>query len=168
MELSHLTPTLCPSSPCAESDFSFLAQQHEMEQVMEKLQQINQSLELMLTAMESAQKQLEKHLQHIHDVLNPTSELGWVMEGRWLIVGTDVRLLLLDLQVGAQVSSPPASTMYPTLSCLWHYWCPRSPVPSSSSCSSPSAPSVCSLASQRSQLVWPSLWQVGIGVGEPG
>ncbi|XP_030827523.1 uncharacterized protein LOC115917540 [Camarhynchus parvulus] len=36
-----------------------------LQEVMEKLQKVNQSLELMLTALEDAQSQLEKHLEHL-------------------------------------------------------------------------------------------------------
>ncbi|XP_066064262.1 protein brambleberry-like [Chamaea fasciata] len=36
-----------------------------LQEVMEKLQRVNQSLELMLTALEDAQSHLEKHLEHL-------------------------------------------------------------------------------------------------------
>ncbi|XP_064562860.1 uncharacterized protein LOC135444714 isoform X1 [Zonotrichia leucophrys gambelii] len=36
-----------------------------LQEVMEKLQRVNQSLELMLTALENAQSRLEKHLEHL-------------------------------------------------------------------------------------------------------
>ncbi|KAL9869896.1 protein brambleberry-like isoform 2-T2 [Geothlypis trichas] len=36
-----------------------------LQQMMEKLQRVNQSLELMLTALEDAQSRLEKHLEHL-------------------------------------------------------------------------------------------------------
>uniref|UniRef100_A0A8C5NK46 Uncharacterized protein n=1 Tax=Junco hyemalis TaxID=40217 RepID=A0A8C5NK46_JUNHY len=36
-----------------------------LQEVMEKLQRVNQSLELMLTALEDAQSRLEKHLEHL-------------------------------------------------------------------------------------------------------
>ncbi|XP_058669485.1 uncharacterized protein LOC131563444 [Ammospiza caudacuta] len=36
-----------------------------LQEVMEKLQKVNQSLELVLTALEDAQSQLEKHLEHL-------------------------------------------------------------------------------------------------------
>ncbi|KAM6102870.1 uncharacterized protein LJ206_010436 [Theristicus caerulescens] len=42
-----------------------------MEEVMEKLRQVNRSLGLMLAAVEDAQSQLENHLQHLHTVLDP-------------------------------------------------------------------------------------------------
>ncbi|XP_075271542.1 protein brambleberry-like [Opisthocomus hoazin] len=54
-----------------ESDLALLlAQQRRMEEVMEKLQHISRSLELMLAAMEGARSQLEKHLQNLHAVLD--------------------------------------------------------------------------------------------------
>ncbi|TRZ13046.1 hypothetical protein HGM15179_014077 [Zosterops borbonicus] len=36
-----------------------------LQEVMEKLQRVNQSLEMMLTALEDAQSRLEKHLEHL-------------------------------------------------------------------------------------------------------
>ncbi|KAK2512615.1 hypothetical protein Q9233_016144, partial [Columba guinea] len=57
-----------------------LTQQHQVEEMMEKLQQVNQSLGLMLVAMEGAQNQLEKHLQHLHANLDPA--------GQWLVTAT--------------------------------------------------------------------------------
>ncbi|XP_042642226.1 protein brambleberry-like [Tyto alba] len=51
-----------------------LAQQQRMEEVMEKLQQVNQSLGLVLTAVEGARSQLENHLQHLHTVLDPPGQ----------------------------------------------------------------------------------------------
>ncbi|XP_040979104.1 protein brambleberry-like isoform X2 [Aquila chrysaetos chrysaetos] len=58
-----------------ESDLALLlAQQRRVEEVMEKLRQVNQSLGLMLATMEDARSQLENHLQHFHAILNPA---GW-------------------------------------------------------------------------------------------
>ncbi|KAM9644163.1 protein brambleberry-like [Morphnus guianensis] len=58
-----------------ESDLALLlAQQRRVEEVMEKLRQVNQSLGLMLVTMEDARSRLENHLQHLHAVLDPA---GW-------------------------------------------------------------------------------------------
>ncbi|KAM6446051.1 protein brambleberry-like [Rhynochetos jubatus] len=74
VQLPPLILMLYPSPPRAECDLSLLlAQQRQMEEVMEKLQRVNQSLGLMLVAMEGAQSQLENHLQHLHAILDPTS-----------------------------------------------------------------------------------------------
>ncbi|XP_072707883.1 protein brambleberry-like isoform X2 [Ciconia boyciana] len=55
-----------------ESDLTLLlAQQSRMEEVMEKLRQVNRSLGLMLVAMEGARSRLENHLQQFHAVLDP-------------------------------------------------------------------------------------------------
>ncbi|OPJ86837.1 hypothetical protein AV530_008869 [Patagioenas fasciata monilis] len=55
-----------------ESDMDLLlAQQHQVEEVMEKLQWVNRSLGLMLVAMEGARDQLENHLQHLHTNFDP-------------------------------------------------------------------------------------------------
>ncbi|XP_069709251.1 protein brambleberry-like [Phaenicophaeus curvirostris] len=51
-----------------------LAQQHQMEEVMEKLWQMNQSLGLALLAVEDARNQVEKHLQHLQRVQDPTGQ----------------------------------------------------------------------------------------------
>ncbi|XP_053914934.1 protein brambleberry-like isoform X2 [Cuculus canorus] len=45
-----------------------LAQQQQMEEVMEKLWQMNQSLGLALVAVEGARNQVENHLQHLQHV----------------------------------------------------------------------------------------------------
>ncbi|XP_074434115.1 protein brambleberry-like isoform X1 [Larus michahellis] len=53
-----------------------LAQQCRMEEVMEKLRQVNRSLGLMLVAVEGAQSRLENQLEHLHATLDPAGELG--------------------------------------------------------------------------------------------
>ncbi|XP_050771717.1 protein brambleberry-like isoform X2 [Gymnogyps californianus] len=55
-----------------ESDLArLLAQQRWMEEVMEKLRRVNQSLGLMLAAVEGARSRLENSLQHLHAILDP-------------------------------------------------------------------------------------------------
>uniref|UniRef100_A0A8D2N7G1 Uncharacterized protein n=1 Tax=Zonotrichia albicollis TaxID=44394 RepID=A0A8D2N7G1_ZONAL len=58
VHLPQLIPLLFPSFPCPESILV-------LQEVMEKLQRVNQSLELMLTALENTQSRLEKHLEHL-------------------------------------------------------------------------------------------------------
>ncbi|XP_037985922.1 protein brambleberry-like [Motacilla alba alba] len=58
VHLPQLIPLLFPSFPYAESILV-------LQEVMEKLQRVNQSLELMLTALEDARSRLEKHLEHL-------------------------------------------------------------------------------------------------------
>ncbi|KAM6278355.1 protein brambleberry-like [Spheniscus humboldti] len=53
-----------------------LAQQRQMEEVMEKLQRVNRSLGLMLVAVEGARSRLENSLQHLHAVLDPAGQEG--------------------------------------------------------------------------------------------
>lgn len=43
---------------------------------MEKLQQVNRSLGLMLATVEGARNQLENHLENLHAVFHPAGELG--------------------------------------------------------------------------------------------
>ncbi|XP_075351508.1 protein brambleberry-like isoform X2 [Mycteria americana] len=58
-----------------ESDLTLLlAQQSQMEEVMEKLRQVNRSLGLMLVAVEGARSRLENHLQQFHAVLDPAGQ----------------------------------------------------------------------------------------------
>ncbi|XP_076185056.1 protein brambleberry-like [Aptenodytes patagonicus] len=58
-----------------ESDLALLlAQQHRMEEVMEKLRRVNRSLGLMLVAVEGARSRLENSLQHLHTVLDPAGQ----------------------------------------------------------------------------------------------
>ncbi|XP_054126314.1 uncharacterized protein LOC128933371 [Melozone crissalis] len=45
-----------------------------LQEVMEKLQKVNQSLELMLTALEDAQSRLEKHLEHLKAIPDPDGQ----------------------------------------------------------------------------------------------
>uniref|UniRef100_A0A803V0M2 Uncharacterized protein n=1 Tax=Ficedula albicollis TaxID=59894 RepID=A0A803V0M2_FICAL len=45
-----------------------------LQEVMEKLQRVNQSLELMLTALEDAQSRLEKHLEHLKAIPDLTGQ----------------------------------------------------------------------------------------------
>lgn len=47
---------------------------------MEKLQRVNQSLEMMLTALEDAQSRLEKHLEHLKAIPDLDGEQEWVLE----------------------------------------------------------------------------------------
>ncbi|XP_074434118.1 protein brambleberry-like isoform X3 [Larus michahellis] len=51
-----------------------LAQQCRMEEVMEKLRQVNRSLGLMLVAVEGAQSRLENQLEHLHATLDPAGQ----------------------------------------------------------------------------------------------
>lgn len=82
-----LIPMTYPSPPHAESDLALLlAQQRRVEEVMEKLRQVNQSLGLMLATTEDARSRLENHLRHLHAVLDPAGELemgagGWMGAG---------------------------------------------------------------------------------------
>lgn len=82
MRVPWLIPTPYPSLPPAESDHVLLAQRRQVEEVMEKLQQFNRSLGLMLVAVEGAQHHLEKHLQDLHTVLHPAGEPGMGAGGR--------------------------------------------------------------------------------------
>lgn len=89
-----------PSPPRAESDLALLlAQQRRVEEVMEKLQQVNQSLGLMLATMEDARSQLEIHLQHLHADLNPAGELG-MGAGGWMGAGGCQRQALAPCPAG--------------------------------------------------------------------
>ncbi|XP_064255597.1 uncharacterized protein LOC135286389 isoform X1 [Passer domesticus] len=45
-----------------------------LQEVMEKLQRVNQSLELMLTALEDARSRLEKHLEHLKSIPAPDGQ----------------------------------------------------------------------------------------------
>ncbi|XP_063009020.1 protein brambleberry-like [Melospiza melodia melodia] len=45
-----------------------------LQEVMEKLQKVNQSLELVLTALEDAQSRLEKHLEHLKAIPDPDGQ----------------------------------------------------------------------------------------------
>ncbi|KAK4826823.1 hypothetical protein QYF61_011631 [Mycteria americana] len=75
VQLPQLIPTLYPSPPRPESDLTLLlAQQSQMEEVMEKLRQVNRSLGLMLVAVEGARSRLENHLQQFHAVLDPAGQ----------------------------------------------------------------------------------------------
>ncbi|XP_075351511.1 protein brambleberry-like isoform X5 [Mycteria americana] len=75
-----------------ESDLTLLlAQQSQMEEVMEKLRQVNRSLGLMLVAVEGARSRLENHLQQFHAVLDPAGQ--WLVAaarrgagGAWLVL----------------------------------------------------------------------------------
>ncbi|XP_071594662.1 protein brambleberry-like isoform X4 [Heliangelus exortis] len=90
-----------------ESNTSLLlAQQHWMEEMMEKLQKVNQSLGLLLVAMEGAQNQLENHLQELHSVLEPSGSSPsaistCILQGFGVLVGllvpTPPRAVLLLL-----------------------------------------------------------------------
>lgn len=73
VHLPQLIPLLYPSFPHAESDLV-------LQDVMEKLRRVNQSLELMLTALEAARSQLEKHLEHLKAIPDADGEREWVLE----------------------------------------------------------------------------------------
>lgn len=44
------------------------------------MRRVNQSLELMLTALEAARSRLEKHLEHLKAIPDPDGEREWVLE----------------------------------------------------------------------------------------
>nr|XP_021145785.1 protein brambleberry-like [Columba livia] len=80
-----------------ESDLDLLlTRQHQVEEVMEKLQQVNQSLGLMLVAMEGVQNRLENHLQHLHANLDPA---GWSPSFTSCILHGSCFMLLVTLLV---------------------------------------------------------------------
>ncbi|XP_054674417.1 protein brambleberry-like isoform X2 [Grus americana] len=85
-----------------ESDLALLlAQQHRMEEVMEKLWQVNQSLGLMLAAVEGAQSQVENHLQHLHAILDSSGRSPSAIS-TCILYGSYVLLLVMLL-----VPTPP-------------------------------------------------------------
>lgn len=154
VHLPQLIPLLFPSLPYAESILV-------LQQMMEKLQRVNQSLELMLTALEDAQSRLEKHLEHLKAIPDLDGEREWGLEDRWELLDANTRLFFLIPQVRANVSPPPASHTAHT-SCSWlSHWCQHHSRPSFSSCSLLPAPS----AFQQSPLSWSLLQQVGTSVG---
>lgn len=71
VHLPWLIPLLYPSFPFAESILLF-------QEVMEKLQRVNQSLELTLMALEDVQSRLEKHLEHLKAIPDLDGEQEWV------------------------------------------------------------------------------------------
>lgn len=94
MQLPQLILVPYPSLPCAESNLALLlAQQRQMEEVMEKLQRVNRSLGLMLVAVEGARSRLENSLQHLHAVLDPAGEPGMGAGGRMGAGGWQHRVL---------------------------------------------------------------------------
>lgn len=94
MQLPWLIPTPYPSPPCAESDLVLLlAQQCQMEEVMENLRQVNQSLGLMLAAVEGARNLLENRLEQLHAVLDPAGEVGMGSGGQMGAAGCQQRAL---------------------------------------------------------------------------
>ncbi|XP_075599268.1 protein brambleberry-like [Balearica regulorum gibbericeps] len=111
-----------------ESDLALLlAQQHRMEEVMEKLRQVNQSLGLMLAAMEGAQSQVENHLQHLRAILDsagqsPSAISTCILYGSYvlllvmLLVPTPPRTIILLLFLASSVLSELLSI--PALSAL--------------------------------------------------
>ncbi|XP_059724149.1 uncharacterized protein LOC132338500 isoform X3 [Haemorhous mexicanus] len=132
-----------------------------LQEVMEKLQRVNQSLELMLMALEDAQSRLEKHLEHLKAVPDLDGEWEWGLEDQWELVGTNTRLFFPIPQVRAKVSPPPASHTAHTWCSWFSHWCRCHSGPSFSSSSSLPAPSVF----QQSPLSWSLLRQVGTSVG---
>lgn len=76
MQLLQLIPAPYPFPPHAEGNLDLLAEQHRLEELMEKLQKLKESLVLMLAAVKDARNQLENHLQHVHSTLNPRGEVG--------------------------------------------------------------------------------------------
>ncbi|XP_009880575.1 PREDICTED: protein brambleberry-like [Charadrius vociferus] len=91
-----------------ESDLALLlAQQRRMEEVMEKLQRVNQSLGLMLAAVEGAQNQLENHLENLHPAgQSPSAISTFILHGSYfallvaLLVPMPPRAILLLLAFG--------------------------------------------------------------------
>ncbi|XP_074942083.1 protein brambleberry-like isoform X3 [Phalacrocorax aristotelis] len=100
-----------------------LAQQHQMEEVMEKLWQVNQSLGLMLVAMEGARRQLESSLQHLHTILGPAGQSQSatstrILHGSYFVLLVTLLLpmppraiLLLLLFLGELLGIPALSTL---------------------------------------------------------
>lgn len=149
------SPLLCPSFPRPERILL-------LREVMEKLWKLNQSLELMLTALGDARIRLEKHLEHLKATPDPEGEREWALGDRWEPVGANTGLFFLTPQVRAQVPPPPASH-----TCSWFSSSsPRHSEPSSSSSSSSSLPAPS--ASRQSPLSCSWLWQVGTSVGTAG
>ncbi|XP_065525158.1 protein brambleberry-like isoform X2 [Lathamus discolor] len=63
-----------------------LAEQRRLEELMDKLQKLKESLVLMLAAVKDARNQLESHLQHTHSTLNPRGEVR-MGAGAWMGAG---------------------------------------------------------------------------------
>ncbi|KAM9235916.1 protein brambleberry-like [Leptosomus discolor] len=93
-----------------------LAQQRQMEEVMEKLWRVNQSLELTLEAVEGARSWLENHLQHLHAALDPAGRTPsaistFILHGSYLVllvallVPTPPRAILLLLFLASSALS---------------------------------------------------------------
>ncbi|KQK80681.1 protein brambleberry-like protein [Amazona aestiva] len=72
-----------------------LAEQRRLEELMEKLQKLKESLVLMLTAMKDARNQLENHLQHVHSTLNPHGQSSSVISTCILYVSYFMLLVAL-------------------------------------------------------------------------
>ncbi|XP_074716633.1 uncharacterized protein LOC141939875 [Strix uralensis] len=72
-EQHQVAQLLEDTSQQMERDLALLAQ---IEEMMEKLQQVNRSLGLMLAAVEDARSQLENHPQHLHAVLDPAGAIS--------------------------------------------------------------------------------------------
>lgn len=71
VHLPWLIPLLYPSFLYAENILV-------LQEVMEKLQRINQSLDLMLTALGDARRRLEKHLELLKAIPDLDGEREWV------------------------------------------------------------------------------------------
>ncbi|PKU36147.1 protein brambleberry-like [Limosa lapponica baueri] len=109
-----------------ESDLVLLlAQQCQMEKVMENLRQVNQSLGLMLAAVEGARNLLENRLEQLHAVLDPAGQSPsaistCILHGSYLVllvallVPTPPRAILLLLAfsvLGEFLNIPVLSTL---------------------------------------------------------
>ncbi|XP_014820748.1 PREDICTED: protein brambleberry-like isoform X2 [Calidris pugnax] len=109
-----------------ESDLVLLlAQQCQMEEVMENLRQVNQSLGLMLVAVEGARNLLENRLEQLHAVLDPAGQSPsaistCILHGSYLVllvallVPTPPRAILLLLTfsvLGEFLNIPALSTL---------------------------------------------------------
>ncbi|XP_026698208.1 protein brambleberry-like [Athene cunicularia] len=90
-----------------------------MEEMMEKLQQVNRSLGLMLAAVEDAQSQLKNHPQHLHAVLDPAGAISTsILRGSCLVLlavlltpPRAILLLLLFFLASSTLSVPALSAL---------------------------------------------------------
>ncbi|XP_063259138.1 uncharacterized protein LOC134553399 [Prinia subflava] len=94
-----------------------------LQEVMEKLQRVNQSLELMLTALEDARSRLEKHLEHLkaipdQDGQSQSATSSCVPHGSYfmllflpLVPASIQAILLLLFLASSTLGIPAASTL---------------------------------------------------------
>ncbi|XP_039570418.1 uncharacterized protein LOC120504710 [Passer montanus] len=103
-----------------------------LQEVMEKLQRVNQSLELMLTALEDARSRLEKHLEHLKSIPAPDGQSqsvtsSCIPHGSYLallvlpLVPPPFRPILLLLFLASRALGVPATSTLLVLAAAGHW-----------------------------------------------